>query len=152
MAAHTNYDDDIFFLQTMVKTLRTGLTLEVDRSLFRDKVIEDLLFVDKTLQRISGSLEASHYLIRRSEYLRDLLRAKRAFADFLDEIIAGSLPFAANLDSVVDALQSARTQHVRDIADIQTAMDREGESGEPQDVVSQDEYRFLLRSDEEDSE
>lgn len=152
MAAHTNYDDDIFFVQTIVKSLRTGLTLELDTSLFKDKVVEDILFVDKTLQRILQSLDANHYLIRRSEYLRDLLRAKRAFADFLNDVTGERLPFASHLASERESLQAAREQHIRDIADLQTAMDRADESPEAEDVVGQDEFRFLLQPDENEDE
>lgn len=152
VAAHTNYDDDIFFVQALVKSLKAGLTLEIDADLFRDKVIEDILFADGTLARIYQSLDTNRFLVRRAEYLRDLLRAKRAFADFLEEITSGRLSFSSELESVRSTLTEARIRHVREIADIQTAMDQDAASPEPQDIVSQDEFRFLLKPEEGDEE
>ena len=50
------------------------------------------------------------------------------------------------LSAFTDKLADARDHHVRDIADIQGLMEGGTPIDEPQDVVSQDEYRFLFEA------
>ena len=74
------------------------------------------------------------------------MRVKRGLADLLGSVLDGSLPWFQNLSAFKDKLAGARDHHVRDIADIQGLMEGAVPVDEPQDVVSQDEYRFLFES------
>lgn len=152
MATRVNYDDNLFFLHSLIKALRGGFQLELDSDYFRDKLVEDLFFVDRILQQIYEALRVNSYLINRREHLRELMRVKRSFADLLAGLLDEALPWAENLTAFRDKLQGARTQHVRDIADIQGIMEGTSPVEDPQDVVSQDEYRFLFESSPDDEE
>lgn len=152
MATKVNYEDNLFYLHSLVKGLRGGLQLELDTDFFRDKIVEDIFFVDRTLGQIYETLRVNNFLINRRDHLRDLMRVKRSFADFLTDATAGTLPWGSNLTAFADKLAGARDQHVRDIADIQGLMEGSTPVDEPQDVVSPDEYRFLFDSGTESDE
>ena len=150
MTNQINYDDNIFYLQSLIKGLRTALHLDLDPEYFRDKLVEDIFFVDRTLQQIYETLGANTYLINRSDHLRELVRAKRAYCDFLDEAAKQESASASLLAGLSAKISSAREQHVRDIADIQGMMDGRTPTEEPKTIVSQDEYRFLFEEQESD--
>jgi hypothetical protein len=150
VATKVNYDDNLFFIHSLVKGLRGGLQLELDTGYFRDKVVEDVFFIDRTLQQVYEILKSNSYLINRRDHLRELMRVKRAFADLLTSIVDGTLPWAENLSQFTGKLAGARDSHVGDIADIQGIMEGAAPVDDPQDVVSQNEYRFLFDSIDED--
>jgi hypothetical protein len=149
MATKVNYEDNLFYIHTFVKTLRGGMQLELDADYFRDKVVEDIFFVDRTLGQIYEALRTNNYLINRRDHLRELMRVKRGFADLLSGLVDGELEWAGELASYRDTLADARDRHVRDITDIQSLMEGGRPVEEPQDIVSQDEYRFLFQSGED---
>jgi hypothetical protein len=152
MATRVNYDDNLFFLMTLTRALRSGLKLEIDPDYFRDKVVEDIFFVDRTLEQIYEALRTNAFLINRRDHLRELMRAKRNFADMIDEILDGDARFAEHIEPFRTKLAGTREQHVRDISDIQKSMDSGAVAEDQQAIVSQDEYRFLLQNDEEPDE
>ena len=148
MTTQTNYDDNIFYLQFLIKTLRSGLRLDIDPDYFRDKTVEDIFFIDRTIQQIYEALKANNYLINRADHLRELVRAKRAFCDFLEESMNEELPFPGYLSGFYAKLSSTREHHARDMADIQGLMEGRSPAEEPKNIVSQDEYRFLFQDEE----
>lgn len=149
VTAHTNYDDNLFYAIALIRGLQNGLALEIDAEYFRDKTVEDLFFIDRTLDRIYESLRHNAFLVNRREHLRSLMRAKRIFADLLDDLLEARVAFATHLDSNRTRFSDAREKHVKDMSDIQAAIDQETGTAEPESMVSQDEYRFLLRTDDE---
>ena len=152
MATRVNYEDNLFFLMSLTRTIRSGLQLELDPDYFRDKLVEDIFFVDRTLAQIYEALRTNTYLINRRDHLRELMRAKRNFADMLDDVLEGGPAFAASLGGYRAKLAGARDQHVRDISDVQKAMDTGVPEEDQQTIVSQDEYRFLFESDDSEEE
>lgn len=80
------------------------------------------------------------------------MRVKRGLADLLGSLLDGTLPWIQNLAAFSDKLADARDHHVRDIEDIQAIMEGGVPLDDPQDVVSQDEYRFLFEAGQEDPE
>ena len=151
MTTQTNYDDNIFYVQFLIKTLRSGLRLDLDPEYFRDKIVEDIFFVDRTIQQIYETLKVNNYLINRTDHLRELVRAKRSFCDFLEESTNQELPFPEHLSAFASKISSTRENHARDIADIQGLMEGRSPAEEPKNIVSQDEYRFLFQNEEPES-
>ncbi len=150
MTTRVNYDDNIFFLQAMIKTLDNGVQLTIDGDLFRDKFIEDVFFIDSTLSRILTQLRESRRLIRRTEYLRALMRAESLFVDLLNKCLDETLPFAAELEGVVSKLRTTRNAHQRALDDVRSILHEQSYVEPEEDVVSQEEFRSLLMSDEEE--
>ncbi|MFW5777286.1 MAG: hypothetical protein ACOCZB_08380 [Spirochaetota bacterium] len=149
MATRVNYDDNLFFVMTLTRALRSGLQLDIDPDYFRDKVVEDVFFIDRTLEQIYEALRTNSFLINRRDHLRELMRAKRNFADTLDEVLEARAAFSEHLEPFRAKLAAAREQHVRDISDIQRMMESGAPEADQETIVSQDEYRFLFQSDED---
>lgn len=152
MAAKVNYGDNLFYILTLTRSLRAGLQLEIDPDYFRSKMIDDFMFLHRTLEHLHEALQTNTFLIHRNEHLRELMRAKRGFADLLSEILDESLPFSRHLSEFRAKLSGIRGQHVGDIADIQASMNTTPVGEEPQNVVGEDEYRFLFQKNPDESE
>ena len=60
-----NYDDNIFFLNSIIKTLDNGFFLDIDANYFTDKIVEDLFFIDRCIRKILESLNKNQLMIRR---------------------------------------------------------------------------------------
>ena len=149
MANTVNYDDNLFYLMTVMRALRSGLQLEIDPNLYLDRIIEDIFFIDRTIEQIHETLRRNTHLINRREHLRQVMRAKRGFADLLDDLVREHPAFAKHLSLIRDKMVAARDKHVRDISDILRAMDATPTEDDQQTIVSNDEYRFLFQSDDD---
>ena len=149
MASTVNYDDNLFHIMAITRTLRSGLQLDIDAQLYLDRVVEDLLFIDATLERVHEELRDSRYLINRRGHLRQLMRAKRAYSDLLGEILNGQTAFRVELSRIRSKLEAAHDQQQRDIDEIRDDMEQVGGEDDQHTIVSQDEFRFLLQNDEE---
>jgi hypothetical protein len=152
MAAKVNYGDNLFYIIALSRSLRAGLQLEIDPDYFRSKMLDDLIFLHRTLESLHETLHINTFLIDRNEHLRELMRAKRGFADLLSEILNDELPFARHLAEFRAKFTGIREQHVGDLADIQASMNNTHHTDEPQNVVSEDEYKFLFQQSQEEAE
>ncbi|MFP4642766.1 MAG: hypothetical protein ACLFM0_00270 [Spirochaetales bacterium] len=150
MAARVNYEDNIFFLSAIIKTLSTGMSLDIDSEIFREKVVEDIAFVHSTITRLHDSLRNNVYLIRRTEYMRELSRAVQLFIKFLEKVEEPGTSFR---DAVAENEATFRRYR-----DEQTRMEREltralrstpKNTEEQEDIIGQDEYRFLFEDGDE---
>lgn len=152
MSSKVHYEDNLFFLHSILRTVESGLRLDVDTEFFRDKIIEDVFFIDATLMRMFSSLKENTYLINRSSYLRSLRRTVVAFSDFLEQFSRGDLGFAETVSAYSDRLTTAHHAHYAVRKEIDTILDRDEIDDETSSVVSSQEYGFLLASDEGDGE
>lgn len=145
MAARINYEDNIFYLSSIIKSLSTGVALEIDRDFFRDKIIEDIAFVHSTLTRLHKSLKDNVYLIRRADYMRELTRAIRSFCEFLDTLIENGTSFTEELSDALETFQRYRREQAAMLVEFNRALSAEPPaSSEQEDIVGRDEYRFLF--------
>ncbi|MDR1316997.1 MAG: hypothetical protein LBK13_09010 [Spirochaetales bacterium] len=146
MSTKIHYSDNIFYLQTLVKTVRNGLSLEIDPEYFQDRLLEDILFLNVSLNKIYESLKANTYLIRKGDYLRSLLRAKRDFAEVLRNIAEKKLPGAECLQAGIAKLKSCEEQQQRDMKEIRGVIEssRAKGAGAETDIISEEEFRFLF--------
>lgn len=139
----------MYYLLSMIRSLRAGLQLEIDGDYFATKVEGDLDFIHRTLEAMGEALLTNTFLINRTEHLRELMRTKRSYGDLLKEVVNEELSFSRHLSHIRAQLIARQEQHIGDIADIQSAMKRTAVSDEPENVVGEDEYRFLFQSEEE---
>jgi hypothetical protein len=89
MNKRINFQDNIFILNTRIKMLRNLLILDTDPVLFLAKTIDDIEFINHTLETLLAQLQSNERLFERDEardYLSDL---EWEFSQFLGEF-AGS--------------------------------------------------------------
>lgn len=152
MGAKVHYEDNLFFLHSILRTLDSGLRLDIDPEYFKDKVLEDIFFIDANLMRTFSSLKNNGFLINRSSYFRSLRRTVKAFTEFLERLTEGELGFPDIVDSYRDRLGSTLREHQRVVREIDTVLDQFEPNDEASDVVSSQEYDFLLSSDGSDDQ
>ena len=146
MTTKINYENNIFYLGTILKTVKNGLILEIDAEFFREKVLSDIHFLASSLRAIYASLKANTHLIKKNTYLRSLLRTKRDFAELVQNILDRKLPLASSLTAEFPGLKICRAEQVCDIEEIKAHIENrtQDEGASESDVISGEEYRFLL--------
>ena len=152
MTKRVNYEDNIFFLKMLLKQLTAVFRLNLDAEIFEDKIIEDILFLDRTLDNLYDSLNGRTLMIDRLEYLKDLQKISGQFACLLEDILKKEQPFAARLENIFDKLRIIREKqqsHFTAIRDIVSDSARL-QSGEANQLVSEEEFKFLLSPEEEE--
>lgn len=150
MAVKIHYDDDLFFVHSMVRLLAEGVQLDIDSELFHDKIVEDIYFVDHTLQHLYRSLRDNEYLINRVGYVRTLRRTVVAFHDFLNGLLQRTNAFARSMEPYSEKLSATREDHERIRVEIDALLDRLEPDEESSDIVSSEEFGFLLAPHEDD--
>ena len=149
MTTKIHYDDNIFYLDSMVKTVKSGLSLDIDPEYFIDKVIEDILFLDSALLRTFASLKANFYLIKRVEHLRGLLRTDRNFLDLIDSVLERKFAFSSHLEPFFEKFRVSRSEHLAASGDMKRLLEESREeSSHGEDIISPAEFHFLLKEDE----
>ncbi len=151
MTKKINYEDDIFTLSLLVRTLRDVLKLEIDPEFFKDRVVADIAFLDSAINRVYQSLAAGPFFLKRSDYLKAMQRLKRTFADLMDDISARRVPFAECLAGMEERCRGLSEAHSRDVLEIRSALSQSG-GMEKEHMVSEDEFKILLSPQEEGPE
>ena len=150
MTRKINYEDDIFTVALHVRCLQDALKLEVDPDLFKDRILGDITWIDGITGQLYQSLRDSSLYVKRQEHLKELAKLKRAFAEALDALVERKAPFAEHLQEELPDLRARRDAHRRDIGEIRTLLEGTG-IPEEQHMVSAEELKFLMTSDEEES-
>lgn len=149
MKAKIHYEEDLFFLNLQMKWLREGLQLTVDPDYFQDKILADLRFVDATLDKILSTLKENPNLIRRAEYLYNLVKVEGSFIELLTSVLGGTGELQEALSPYRDELLQRRESHDADVQEIRTLLKLVSQEDEREDVITADELTLLTRPDEE---
>lgn len=139
------FDENLFYLNEIINTIADGVRLDLETSLFSDKIVSDVLFVEHALTLLSDALIENELLIHRSDDLRRLLRTLRRFVEVLESITTHPKAFAARLQPFhekLDDICEAQREHIGRVWDILSTAN--SSDAQPADVVSEAEIRFLL--------
>jgi hypothetical protein len=152
MTKRVNYEDNIFFLNLILKQLRAAFKLNIDAALFKDRLIEEIRFLDAASDEIYQSLQGNTLMIDRWEHLKELQKLNRSFISLMEDILAGEPPLAQALEEsypFVERLLEARRSQQNRIRDLTSGYQLS--PGEAEQTVSEAEYRHLLSPDSEES-
>ncbi|NOY09109.1 MAG: hypothetical protein GXP33_09740 [Spirochaetes bacterium] len=150
MTKQINYEDDIFFLLLILRRLSDGLKLTVDSEIFSAKIVDDILFIDEAVDKVYDLLKNSPSLIKKEENLRNIRKVKKLFIELLDDIIRKKVPMAYYFTDILDNLIRIQKKHSETDADIDGQLLKiAGKLQEGRQIVSEEEFRFLLSDDED---
>lgn len=145
MSQMIHYQDDLFSLSVLVKSLDLILSTETDPEYFAERVSADLQFLDKSLNAFGLLLEQNSLLIERADYLKLLERTIKTFIGVLGRLEGSGYPraqaFAGDGAKVAEAAASQRALLGRISTLLSSSLSGEAET----DLVSQDEMSELLR-------
>jgi hypothetical protein len=140
-----HYQDDLFALSVLVKSLDLILSTETDPDYFAEKVEADIVFLDRSLRSFETLLEQNTLLVERAEYLKLLERTVKAFLGVLERISGSVYPrarsFAGDGSRLAEAAAGGRALQARLGELLRSSLSGDAET----DLVSQDELSELLR-------
>lgn len=141
-----HYEDDIFIIDAMVRTLCDASRLEPDPDVLGDAMLSVAKLADASLRRARDLVLMNEHQVDRPESLRLLARTTRAFADAVTALLRPDAPLGRHLASSADELArmaSAQRAAASELADALRLAT--GEDASPEDHVSGDELSELLR-------
>ena len=145
-----NYEEDIFFLNLMLKSLKDGLKLDIDPAFFTKKVKEDIHFMTSIINHIFRSLTDNTHMLKRLEYLKSLQRLMQQFLNLLEEICRGKYHFSQALENSFEEYKATCLNYENNIRTIREILaDLDEIQPEQENIVSQEEFKFLLFNEEE---
>jgi hypothetical protein len=145
MSQMIHYQDDLFSLSVLVKSLDLILSTETDPDYFAERIGSDIAFLDRSLRHFGGILEHNTLLIERAEYLKLLERTVKAFIGVLDRLLGSGYPRAQGFSGEGQAVAAAATEQ-RALHRLLEELLRNSLAGDREtDLVSQDELSELLK-------
>lgn len=147
MPAKIHYEDNLFFLHSLLRTLDAGLRLDIDEELFGDKILEDIFFIHSAVSKVASSLRSHEHLIKRTSYLRSLRRTIAAYAAFLERVLGGTTGTESIVETSEERIRSTLAEHQKNLREIDALLDEIDPDRETDSVVSTEEFSFLLAED-----
>jgi len=151
MKAKIHYEEDLFYLNLQMKWLREGLLLSIDPDYFQDKILSDLRFVDATLDKIYSTLKDNPNLIRRAEYLYNLVKVEGAFLELMAQLLNASGEMQEALAPYRSEFLQRKSSHEADVDEIRTLLRLVSEEEDKEDVITADELALLTRPEDEET-
>ena len=150
MTRNTNFEEDIFYLNVLIKTLAGGVKLQLDEEYFLSRLQADVAFIDQTIDKLYDALRANAHMVRRVQHVRELRTAKIRFVELLGDVIDRRMAGADLLRDSTAELRTVRAHHERDLSEMGRSL-REAADQALQDehMISDEEFRVLLAEDEE---
>ncbi len=145
MSQMIHYQDDIYFLNVLIKALDQGLSVEADPEHFRERVAGELVFLDESIRTFHGLLLQNSLLIERAEYLKLLERTARAYAGVLERLVSGGYPGSEAYASQRQTLDALLVGQRRLFGELEELLSSTVEGVAEIDLVSQDEMSELLK-------
>lgn len=145
MPQKTHYQDDLFFLSVLVKSLDSGLSVEADPEYFRERIAGDIFFIDSSLRGFGEMLAQNSHLIERTEYLKLLERTIRSFVASVERLVAGECPMSAAYETYHPQLKGILQGQKDLLGELSESLKVMGSGGGETDLVSSDELSELLR-------
>ena len=145
MAKRIHFEDDIFYLNLLIRTFRDGLELDLDTGLFMTRSMDELNFIDGAFDRILSALTENERLIERSEQLLNLLEAEERFAEAVGRILSGRGSISEALAPFADRFAELRSKSLRRRSEIDGATAFSSQGADDPYVVSPFELNELLK-------
>ena len=153
MTKQINYEDDIFFLLLILRRLRDGLKLKIDMDTFGSKIVDDILFLDETIENMLKLLEKRHGVLNREENLRNLKKVEKLFNEMLDDIVEKRIPGSYIFADLLSSFTKIRKKHLDLISKLnEMLVEISRIDYERTKMVSEEEFRYLLSKDETEDE
>lgn len=150
MPMRIHVQDDLFFLTIMLRTLKDGMSLDIDAEIFLEKVVDDISFLDGAIRGIHGFISENTRLIDRQDYLHSLLVLENQFGEFLSGILNRDYALCGELDAYRLKINAIWDSHRTSGAAIREELSMGSDEGNQTDVVSRDELSGLLGEAEAD--
>jgi hypothetical protein len=145
MSQMIHYQDDLFSLSVLVKSLDLILSTETDPDYFAERVDGDIAFLSRSLRAFGSLLEQNALLVERADYLKLLERTVKSFIGVLDRLAGSGYPRAQAYAGDGRRIGDAAAEQRALLGNLGELL-RSSLSGDTEtDLVSQDEMSELLK-------
>jgi hypothetical protein len=150
MGQTIHFEEDLYFLNELLNTLEGGISLNLDRLFFFDKIIEDIFFIDTTIGRLYSALNENYRIVQLGTVTSGILTIKQRFINLLSIITSGSSGMGEAFTPFVEKFSELIDSHNKDIHILQKSLLSPDNHSTPREGISREEYQFLFPSDEEE--
>ncbi|MFO7849157.1 MAG: hypothetical protein R6V67_04270 [Spirochaetia bacterium] len=147
MSQWIHFDDDIFYLNQFVRLYLRSLKLDIDGIYFARKVDEDIRFLDYHLSGLYSSLSSTPHNIELQQNLRFLNKTKLLFCELLSFILEGETDAHLDLSEQFEDYRHIRSHQYKEVEEIRDILKEILSSEDQSELISSEEYRFLLNHD-----
>jgi hypothetical protein len=143
-----HFEDDLFFVNELINALEEGLNVKLDRQFFFDKIVEDIFFLDATINKLAEALRENTQFVQVQQLMRSLQVAKLKFTELLGIILSGSSGMEDAFSPFNPKLRTLMDSHSEDVEQIRESYLAAEENSTPLEGISREEYRFLFPEEE----
>ena len=122
MNKHINFEDNIFILNLRIRMIQDLLILDTDTGLFLHKTLDDIDFINSSMNTLLENLRENFRLIERDELFHNLLETEHQFCEVLCELERGEGNISAlqfpELRSRISVLLSSSQDRQNSIKDL----------------------------------
>lgn len=138
------FQDNLYQLTRTADLLKEGLMLDLSSDYFFDKTIDDLLFLDASIQKIARHILANPRISGHVTILHMLRSCQERYIDVLALIITRKSAMEENFLPLFPKIQSIKNNHLTLAKEISTTIQKGDRNLDSRDVVSQNELSELL--------
>ncbi len=138
------FEENLYFLNEYLNAIEAGLELKIDGHIYFDKVVEDIFFIDATLNKLYAAVSGNYRLVQATAIFRSIQISKIRFADLLERITLGKTGLEDNFTPFIQKLKDLISEHRGDAAKIRDEYLTDENSATPREGISSEEYQFLF--------
>ncbi len=147
MSQWIHFDDDIFYLNQFVRLYMRSLKLDIDGIYFARKVDEDIRFLDHHLSNLYSSISSTPHNMELQQNLRFLNKTKLLFCELLSFILDEETDDHLDLSGQFEEYRRMQNHQYEEVEAIRGILRDILSSEDQSELVSSEEYRFLLNND-----
>jgi len=140
------FQDNIYILLRQIDTINNGLKLELDSSLFEEKIFIDLVFFDKTIKKLFGYIYPQSSLHNFIDILQCLHFCITKYLELLNNI----LPYRDNVKKYINEneinLLNISMEHKKMVKQIEEVIAKNEPLEAEHEMVSHNELLELLNA------
>lgn len=152
MTEKIHYDDNIFFLTVMIRSLYDALRLNIDAEYFAEKIIEDSMFINTSIQKIYKTITENSSLINAPSYLHSVMKAKVVYGRLIEAILCTEGDFSIVFKAKSSQLQQIAVRHQNDVRTIKEKLSSIDSREVDKNIINHDELHILMSPIEENDE
>ncbi len=104
MSKRLHFEDNIFFINILIRTIRDGLLLDLDSEYFLVKIMNDIGFIGDSLEKLLDELEKNERLLERQEQLLNLSDCEESYKATLMKIRSGNTIISNSSQTLMDKI------------------------------------------------
>ncbi len=144
MLQKTVFQDNIYHLCRSIDLVAEGLLLDLSGEFFLDKMIDDILFFDASIQKLNARLSENKLMSGYTESLRALHSCQARYINLLDSILAGKTGIKDEFAPMLPKIQGIRNAQSVIRGELAGSIQKSDKSADSRDIVSSNELSELL--------